>query len=262
MRAMSTVNRVRPARGHRGHGVGPAARLRRCRRRRARPVHHRGDPAHGQLDGVREKLLVSDCVVPGDRVGRAALCCLYTAWRTTRSPATGVGALRRHGVRRGRSATSSGSSRASQPVKPFPTVSDLFFVIALVLAAAGLPAVPRREADRRPRASGPGRPLDGVLGAVPRGSLLVLGEMVRPPGSGDRRPRARRLPWATCCWRASPCYSVLDPGAGVSGGRTWCSWRAGSWSTRSRTRPTRCCRPAATSTRGRRSTWGGSGATS
>ena len=86
--------------------------------------------------GLREKLLVSNWLflVSGSA---AALCCLYTAWSTT-------GALRRAWALFAAmgAAWTIGNVvwfvQSLQPVKPFPTVSDLFFVIALVLAAAGL----------------------------------------------------------------------------------------------------------------------------
>jgi diguanylate cyclase (GGDEF)-like protein len=98
---------------------------------------------------AREKLLVSDTLflITG---GGAAVCCLYTASRTT-------GALRSAWMLFAAmgAAWTIGNVvwfvQSLEPVKPFPTVSDLFFVIALVLGAAGLlrfPAGSRAKNDR------------------------------------------------------------------------------------------------------------------
>jgi diguanylate cyclase len=132
--------------------------------------------------GLREKLLVSNCLflVSGSA---AAVCCLYTASRTT-------GPLRRAWslfAAMGAAWTIGNVVwfvQSLDPVKPFPTVSDLFFVIALVLAAAGLLRFPagRRVRDDRVRLL-----LDGLLigcSVLFLSSVLVLEEMFARPGPG------------------------------------------------------------------------------
>lgn len=132
--------------------------------------------------GVREKLLVSNWLflVSGSA---AALCCLYTTWRTT-------GALRRAWALFAAmgAAWTVGNVvwfvQSLQPVKPFPTVSDLFFVIALLLAAAGLLRFPagRRVKNDRVRLL-----LDGLLigcSVLFLSSVLVLQEMFARLGPG------------------------------------------------------------------------------
>src|SRR4051794_40421732 len=132
--------------------------------------------------GVREKLLVSNWLflVSGSA---AALSCLYTAWRTT-------GALRRAWVLFAfmGAAWTIGNVvwfvQSLEPVKPFPTVSDLFFVVALVLAAVGLLRFPagRRVKNDRVRLL-----LDGLLigcSVLFLSSVLVLEEMFARLGPG------------------------------------------------------------------------------
>ena len=149
--------------------------------------------------GVREKLLVSNWLflVSGSA---AALCCLYTTWRTT-------GALRRAWALFAAmgAAWTIGNVvwfvQSLQPVKPFPTVSDLFFVVALVLVVQQLegnvlqPMLVGRTLDLHPAvvilAVTAGGSLQGIAGAflsVPIVSVLaVLVRYVRE-ALGDPRP--------------------------------------------------------------------------
>jgi len=132
--------------------------------------------------GVREKLLVSNWLFLVSGSG-AAVCCLYTAWRTT-------GALRRAWVLFAAmgAAWTIGNVvwfvQSLEPVKPFPTVSDLFFVVALFLGAAGLlrfPAGSRMKNDRVRLL------LDGLLigcSVLFLSSVLVLEEMFARLGPG------------------------------------------------------------------------------
>ncbi len=131
---------------------------------------------------ARQKLLVSDSLFLVSGLG-AALCCLYTASRTT-------GALRRAWVLFGAmgAAWTIGNViwfvQSLEPVKPFPTVSDLFFVVALVLAAAGLLRFPAgsRVKDDRVRLL-----LDGLLigsALLFLSNVLVLEEMFARLGPG------------------------------------------------------------------------------
>jgi diguanylate cyclase (GGDEF)-like protein len=132
--------------------------------------------------GLREKLLVSNCLflVSGSA---AAVCCLYTASRTR-------GALRRAWslfAAMGAAWTIGNVVwfvQSLEPVKAFPTLSDLFFVVALVLAAAGLLRFPagRRVKDDRVRLL-----LDGLLigcSVLFLSNVLVLEEMFARLGPG------------------------------------------------------------------------------
>ncbi len=124
---------------------------------------------------AREKLLVSNWLFLASG-SAAGVCCLYTASRTT-------GALRRAWflfAAMGAAWTMGNVVwfvQSLEPVKPFPTVSDLFFVAALVLAAAGLlrfPAGSRVKNDRVRLL------LDGLLigcSLLYLSSVLVLEEM-------------------------------------------------------------------------------------
>ena len=131
---------------------------------------------------AREKLLVSNWLFLASG-SAAAACCLYTASRTT-------GALRRAWAlfaAMGAAWTIGNVAwfvQSLEPIKPFPTVSDLFFVVALVLAAAGLlrfPAGSRVENDRVRLL------LDGLLigcSLLFLSSALVLEEMFARLGPG------------------------------------------------------------------------------
>jgi len=130
----------------------------------------------------RQKLLVSDSLFLVSGLA-AAVCCLYTALSTT-------GALRRawlYFAAMGAAWTVGNVVwfvQTLEPVKPFPTVSDLFFVVALVLAATGLlrfPAGSRVKNDRVRLL------LDGLLigsSLLFLSSVLVLGEMFARLGPG------------------------------------------------------------------------------
>jgi diguanylate cyclase len=152
---------------------------------------------------AREKLLASDSLflVTG---GAAAACCLYTAWRTT-------GALRSAWMLFAAmgAAWTIGNVvwfvQSLEPVKPFPTVSDLFFVVALLLGAAGLVRFPagRRVKDDRVRLL-----LDGLLigsSMLFLCNVLVLDEMFARLGPGLGALLLSVYPWAMSCWPASLC---------------------------------------------------------
>jgi diguanylate cyclase (GGDEF)-like protein len=124
---------------------------------------------------AREKLLVSNWLFLASGTA-AAVCCLYTASRTTGTLRRAWSLFAAMGV-----AWTIGNVvwfvQSLEPVKPFPTVSDLFFVAALGLAAAGLLRFPagRRVKNDRVRLL-----LDGVLigcSVLYLSSVLVLEEM-------------------------------------------------------------------------------------
>ena len=131
---------------------------------------------------AREKLVTSDTLflVTG---GAAAVCCLYTALKTTGALRTAWMLFAAMGA-----AWTIGNVvwfvQSLEPVKPFPTVSDLFFVVALLLGAAGLVRFPagRRVKDDRVRLL-----LDGLLigsSMLFLCNVLVLDEMFARLGPG------------------------------------------------------------------------------
>lgn len=132
--------------------------------------------------GARQKLLLSDVLFVLCAVAVAAGC-LHTARRTT-------GALRRSWslfAAMGAAWTVGNVvwfPQSLEPVKPFPTASDVFFVVALVLGAAGLLRFPTGTRVKNGRVH---LLLDGLLigaSVLFLSNVLVLGEIVDHLGGG------------------------------------------------------------------------------